>query len=201
MRGASTRSTRACAWRRNLYNLGLAQGLAGADEATVVLRAGPAAPALRPDRDQRGRRDAHLVRLSHDAVHLPRRVQGPRLPQPLPSGRPRCAARRRAAACRRGPEAEEARKRIPPRLKVPVTALLRIEDVSTGIATGNLRGRIEVYAADAATTAEIGGASVPLELGAHGGPRLPARGLARLGHRDRRVPLGLQAAVSRRAAR
>ena len=59
-------------------------------------RAGPAAPALRPDRDQRGRRDAHLVRLSHDAVHLPGRVQGARLPQPLPSGRPRCAARRRA---------------------------------------------------------------------------------------------------------
>ena len=45
-----------------------------------------------------------------------------------------------------GPEAEEARKRIPPRLKVPVTALLNIEDVSTGIATGNLKGRIEVYA-------------------------------------------------------
>ena len=63
-----------------------------------------------------------------------------------------------------GPEAEEARKRIPPRLKVPVTAVLRIEDVSTGIATGNLKGRIEVYAADATTTVEIGGRNVPLEL-------------------------------------
>jgi pimeloyl-ACP methyl ester carboxylesterase len=45
-----------------------------------------------------------------------------------------------------------------------VTAVLRIEDVSAGIATGNLTGRIEVYAADAATSVESGGRSVPLEL-------------------------------------
>ena len=45
-----------------------------------------------------------------------------------------------------------------------MTALLRIEDVSAGIATGRLRGRIEVYAADAATTVESGGRNVPLEL-------------------------------------
>jgi hypothetical protein len=37
-------------------------------------------------------------------------------------------------------------------------------DVLAGIATGNLRGRIEVSAADAATTAEIGGRHVRLEL-------------------------------------
>ena len=56
-----------------------------------------------------------------------------------------------------------------------MTALLRIEDVSTGIATGNLRGRIEVYAADTATTADIG-APRAARARAHGGPRLPARG-------------------------
>ncbi len=59
-------------------------------------RAGHAATAVRPDRDQRGREDAALVRLSHDAVHLARRVQGPRLPQSLPPGWRRCAARRGA---------------------------------------------------------------------------------------------------------
>jgi hypothetical protein len=63
-----------------------------------------------------------------------------------------------------GAEAELARKRVPPRLKVPVTAVLRIEDVSDGIASGNLKGRIEIYAADAATTIEGGGRNVPLEL-------------------------------------
>jgi pimeloyl-ACP methyl ester carboxylesterase len=63
-----------------------------------------------------------------------------------------------------GPEAEEARKRIPARLKVPVTAVMRIEDVSTGIATGNVKGRIEVYAADAGTTVKSGDRDVPLEL-------------------------------------
>jgi pimeloyl-ACP methyl ester carboxylesterase len=62
-----------------------------------------------------------------------------------------------------GPEAEEARKRIPPRLKVPVTAVLRIDDVTAGIATGNLSGQIDVYAADAATTVDVG-RIVPLEL-------------------------------------
>ena len=45
-----------------------------------------------------------------------------------------------------------------------MTAVLFIEDVSTGIATGNLKGRIEVYAADATTTMEFGGRNVPLEL-------------------------------------
>ena len=63
-----------------------------------------------------------------------------------------------------GPAAEGARKRIPRGYMVPVTAVLRIEDVSAGIASGNLQGRIEVYAADAATSVESNGRNVPLEL-------------------------------------
>jgi len=45
-----------------------------------------------------------------------------------------------------------------------VTAVLQIEDVSAGIASGDLKARIEVYPADSATTAEIAGHHVPLEL-------------------------------------
>jgi len=63
-----------------------------------------------------------------------------------------------------GPEAEAARKRIPPRVKVPVTAFVRLENVSQGIAEGRVRGRIELYPADAATTVEVEGGQVPLEL-------------------------------------
>ena len=63
-----------------------------------------------------------------------------------------------------GPEAEAARKRIPPRTKVPVTAFVRIENVFQGIADGRLRGRIELYPADVATTVEVEGRKLPLEL-------------------------------------
>jgi len=148
----------------NLYNLGLAQGLAGAGEATVVLE-----PGSRPlpfgrieiSVDDKtllwsGYRMTRFVSLGEFKVRgFLNRYRQAGIGAPL-------AAELQPAG--EGPEAEAARKRIPPRLKVPVTALLRIDDVSTGIATGNLRGRIEVYAADETTTAEIGGRSVPLEL-------------------------------------
>jgi pimeloyl-ACP methyl ester carboxylesterase len=148
----------------NLYNLGLAQGLEVGDEATVVLE-----PGSRPlpfgqieiSVDEKlllwsGYRMTRFVSLGEFKVRgFLNRYRQAGIGAPLAA---------ELTAVGTGPEAEEARKRIPPRLKVPVTAVLRIEDVSTGIATGNLRGRIEVYAADAATTVEAGGRNVPLEL-------------------------------------
>jgi pimeloyl-ACP methyl ester carboxylesterase len=148
----------------NLYNLGLAQGLAGAEEATVVLE-----PGSRPLPFGRIEISVDEKMLLWSSYRMTRfvslgefKVRGflNRYRQ-AGIGAPLAAE---LTAVGTGPEAEEARKRIPQRLKVPVTAVLRIEDVSTGIATGNLRGRIEVYAADAATTVESGGRNVPLEL-------------------------------------
>ncbi len=63
-----------------------------------------------------------------------------------------------------GPEGEAARRRIPPTIKVPVTAIVRIESVINGLASGHLRGTIEVRAADAGPTVEINGTPIPLEL-------------------------------------
>ena len=63
-----------------------------------------------------------------------------------------------------GPEAEAKRSRIPPRIKVPVTAFVRIEKVDKGIETGNVKGRLELYAADEASMVDINGRRVPLEL-------------------------------------
>jgi pimeloyl-ACP methyl ester carboxylesterase len=63
-----------------------------------------------------------------------------------------------------GAEAERARKHIAPRTKVPVTAIVRLEDVGHGIATGRVRGRIELYTADRTRTVELEGRTVPLEL-------------------------------------
>jgi len=148
----------------NLYNLGLAQGLAGSEEATVVLE-----PGSRPlpfgrieiSVDEKmllwsGYRMVRFISLGEFKVRgFLNRYRQAGIGAPLAA---------ELAPAGEGSEAEAARKRIPPRLKVPVTAVLRIEDVSTGIGTGNLRGRIEVYAADTATTAEFAGRNVPLEL-------------------------------------
>jgi len=63
-----------------------------------------------------------------------------------------------------GPGAEPARRRIPPRMKVPVTAFIRIAEPLRGIVEGKIQGRIEVYAVDQAKTVRVGDREVPLEL-------------------------------------
>ncbi len=148
----------------NLYNLGLAEGLKVGEEATVVLE-----PGSRPLPFGRIEISVDEQTLRWSSYRMTRfislgefKVRGflNRYRQ-AGIGAPLAAE---LTAAGEGPEAEEARKRIPQRLKVPVTALLNIEDVSTGIATGNLRGRIDVYAADATSTVARGGRNVPLEL-------------------------------------
>lgn len=62
-----------------------------------------------------------------------------------------------------GPAVELLRKRIPPRIKVAVTAFVRIEEPRRGVLTGKLRGRLELYAADQESTVALGGRKVPLE--------------------------------------
>ena len=63
-----------------------------------------------------------------------------------------------------GAAAEQARRHIGPRTKVPVTAVVRFDDIADGIATGRMQGRLALYAADRARTTEIEGRTVPLEL-------------------------------------
>jgi pimeloyl-ACP methyl ester carboxylesterase len=63
-----------------------------------------------------------------------------------------------------GPQAEEERKRIPPRLKVPVTALIKIDEPRRAVITGKLKGAVEIYAADRTSTVKLDGRDVPLEL-------------------------------------
>ena len=64
----------------------------------------------------------------------------------------------------RGPAAEAARKRIPPRTRVPLTAFLRIETPRGGIVDGTVQGKLELYAADQTSTVVVEGRDVPLEL-------------------------------------
>ncbi len=53
--------------------------------------------------------------------------------------------------------------RIPPSLKIPVSALLRLEGARRGVAEGRLRGTLSVYTSDAATAVTIAGREVPIE--------------------------------------
>jgi len=63
-----------------------------------------------------------------------------------------------------GHEIEIARKYIPKRIKVPVTAFVRLENVTQAIADGRFRGELELYPADEAATVEVEGRKLPLEL-------------------------------------
>lgn len=53
--------------------------------------------------------------------------------------------------------------RIPPKLKVPVTALLRFEFSPEDAKAGTFRGRLELFSEDIADSVEIAGRRVPLE--------------------------------------
>jgi triacylglycerol esterase/lipase EstA (alpha/beta hydrolase family) len=53
--------------------------------------------------------------------------------------------------------------RLPDRLRVPVTALLRIEDVHEQLGSGRVAGRLEVFVQDRSEVVELEGEQVPLE--------------------------------------
>jgi pimeloyl-ACP methyl ester carboxylesterase len=59
---------------------------------------------------------------------------------------------------------EIARKRIPPRIKVPVTAFVRFAEPLRALTEGKIQGQIELYASDQTTTVQVGDRDVPLEL-------------------------------------
>ena len=53
--------------------------------------------------------------------------------------------------------------RIPPRLKIAVTAFLRLDDPRAALASGKLRGALEFYTPDSVRSLKIEGVDVPIE--------------------------------------
>ena len=53
--------------------------------------------------------------------------------------------------------------RVPDRVKVPITILVRYEDVENGLRTGSMHGRFEIYTEAESLEVEIAGQRVPLE--------------------------------------
>ena len=148
----------------DLYNLGLTLGLAGTAGNEVVIEAGKrplpfGTLELTVDTQEflwGGYRMIRFVPVAEFEVRgLRNRYRQPGVGAPLaaeltPTGE--------------GPTAELERKRIPPRIRVPVTAFVRIDNVQAGIASGTVRGRIELYPADKTASVDVGGSKVPLEL-------------------------------------
>jgi Putative serine esterase (DUF676) len=60
-------------------------------------------------------------------------------------------------------EASPQSMRIPPRLKIPVTAFLRLDNPRAALASGKLRGELEFYTPDSARTLKIEGLEFPIE--------------------------------------
>src|SRR5580765_3325044 len=60
-------------------------------------------------------------------------------------------------------EASPQSMRIPPRLKIPVTAFLRLDDPRAALASGSLKGNLEFYTPDSARSLKIEGVEVPIE--------------------------------------
>jgi len=58
---------------------------------------------------------------------------------------------------------KKAQVRIPPRLKVPVTAFLRLNDPRGALASGKISGKLEFYTPDSARTVKLAGIDVPIE--------------------------------------
>jgi hypothetical protein len=56
-----------------------------------------------------------------------------------------------------------AQSRIPPRLRVPVTAFLRLDDPRGALASGKLKGKLEFYTPDSGRAVKIAGVDVPIE--------------------------------------
>jgi pimeloyl-ACP methyl ester carboxylesterase len=53
---------------------------------------------------------------------------------------------------------------IPPRLKIPVTAFLRLDDPRGALKSGKLSGKLEFYTPDSARSFKIDGVDVPIEF-------------------------------------
>jgi pimeloyl-ACP methyl ester carboxylesterase len=146
----------------DLYNRGFTEAMAKDDEGGVALSArhielpvGTLDVTVDPaEMTWAGHRLAPLVQAADiDVRGLRNRYRRPGIGAPLAAGLGPDEGPRPAAA-----------ERLLPGLRVPATALLRLESPRKGLASGALRGRLEIYTPDEAGDVEIDGRRVPLEF-------------------------------------
>jgi pimeloyl-ACP methyl ester carboxylesterase len=145
----------------DLYNWSLTEGFASEDGSEVVPRSatfelpfGPLAVAFDPASLRAGERELHqLVPAAALAVHgLAMRYRWPGLGAPL------------AASTRPVEGAKPGRDLVAPRVRVPLTALLRIPNARRALVQGQpLAATLELHLAWAGEAVSIAGEEVPLE--------------------------------------
>jgi len=147
----------------DLYNRGLTEGLATADDKEVILASGRhrlpfgvlEITLVSADFTWGGYSLEHFVPTVDLAVRgLRNRYRRPGIGAPLAASLEESAV---------APSVTGA-NRIPPRLKVPVTAFLRLDAPRRSLTTGTLRGQLELYAPDQVETVNINGQERPLEF-------------------------------------
>lgn len=147
----------------DLYNRGLTEGLTSSQADEIVLASGqytlPCGVLNIDFADTQfswaGRHVKQLVStVDLDVRGLRNRYRRPGIGAPL-------AASLAEKAATLSPTGAE---RIPPRLKVPVTAFLRLDAPRNGLMTGTLHGRLELYAPDQHDAVTINGQERPLEF-------------------------------------
>lgn len=148
----------------DLYNRSIAEGFTAADGRTVVLRSGVYdlpfgkldISVPQGDFTWAGYRLEHFVSAAELGVRgLRNRYRRAGIGGPLVAGL--------------SPEVEDGAPplgsdHIPRGLKVPVTAVLRLGDARSALASGQLQGQLQLYTPDDAQTVEVDGARVPLEF-------------------------------------
>jgi pimeloyl-ACP methyl ester carboxylesterase len=148
----------------DLYNWGISRGLASPDGSEVILEAGTKTLPfgemnLTVDSSKLvwgGYRFTRFIPVGDFIVRgLANRYRQPGVGAPL-------AAEVEPVKSEAG--AGGASVRIPPKIKVPVTAFVRFTEPTRGILADKIQGSIEVYAADERTTVRIAERDVPLEL-------------------------------------
>ena len=148
-------------WAVDFYNRGLARGLSSSNDENVVLEAGRRAlpfGELTIDLDPAqliwaGFRLKDFVSAAELEVRgLRNRYRSPGVGAPLVASLEPVESLASAQA-----------KRIPPRLKIPVAAFLRLNDARESLISGKLSGRLEVYNPDTAKTVRVGDIDVPVE--------------------------------------
>jgi pimeloyl-ACP methyl ester carboxylesterase len=151
----------------DLYNLGLTLGLSTPARDRVLLEAGTqplpfGTFTLAVDPEQflwGGYRMSGFIPVAEFKLRgLRNRYRQPGVGAPLAA---------ELSPVESGPAAAAARKHIPPRVKVPVAAFVRLEQVSESIAAGHVHGQLELYPADQATSVDVTTQTVqtvPLEL-------------------------------------
>jgi pimeloyl-ACP methyl ester carboxylesterase len=148
---------------RNLYNRGLTLGLADPADGRVTVAAGShALPFGRLDVEMApgetswvGWQLDDFVPVAEYRVRgLANRYRQPGIGAPLAAslGEPVPGAAPKGAG------------HLPPRLRVPVTAFLRIEQARDQIASGRVRGRLELYSEDDRAELRVDGRRVPREV-------------------------------------